>query len=89
MYRLSVNLTEDEKLLLDEAVKQSGLKISSYVKKNILCEAPKTAGSDMLPILSDITTNMNIFQSTYDFSETSDDHFIKIRKGIEQLWQTL
>ena len=89
MYRLSVNLTDEEKSILDDFVERSGLSISSYVKKNILYKSVKSTNNEMLPILADMTTNINKFQALYGFPGNSMEYFMKIREGVEQLWQAL
>ena len=47
MHRLSINLTDSEKMVLDEAVRRSGLNISNYVKKSVFETAARPI-SEML-----------------------------------------
>lgn len=84
MYRLSINLTDSEKKRLNEAVKDSGLNISSYVKKRVFESASSPVNGDILRVLSEISTNINKFKAYGD-----RDNFYVVERGVNRLWQIL
>ena len=84
MHRLSINLTDSEKMVLDEAVRRSGLNISNYVKRCVFEPAARPISEEAIPKLGNILKDINRFKVT-----RSDEDLYYIEQGAKELCQIL
>ena len=81
MYKLSVKLTDEEGAILKEKAGSLGLSVSNYTRKAIFDSSPSYTWKKALPILADMSTNMNKYKCYKE-----DKYIDYIEKGLSELW---
>lgn len=81
MYKLSVKLTDEEGAILKEKATKSGLSVSKYTKKALFDSIPSDTWRKALPIVADMTTNLNKYKYYKE-----DKYIDSIAKGLSELW---
>lgn len=83
---ISVRISEEEKLQLQEKARESGLTESSYVRKKLFETQTEefVAKHDAMLILTKIFTEMNYINEFEDLTKIKS-----IEKGARELWQIL